>query len=343
MEGSRCEVAKKEKRHKKHREPHDGGAAIQRLAKPLSEVRAHVTWPLLACYGPRPEVWRVSGFGTIFVARRKPNREEAWAVAVVSLSEGGITTAGGKRAALPGEHKQWVSDLCNLDMFPASMELPEAVVADYFYGGCALRFDAQSASKWSRELREVSDLLPPPPGGPAAWRERLVGPDGMTPQDLVNVARGHGHTAEMPEGKDPLVQTMVRAALQPGTGQEVTRRLLARRHPPRFVDMGKRGTAAVLEWVKPYAGGVQVPAGQKVSALYADDGRPESVTFRILTDDRHQGMGQIAVSADSAEVEALTLSRASVVMGALLEAADSRLTIVSTDWSPMLPGRTLRP
>jgi len=323
------------KKGKKHREPRYG-FATQRLAKPSSEVWADVSWPLLACYGPRPEVWQVSGFGTIFVARRKPNNEEVWALAVISLSDGGITTAGGKRAALPGEHKQRCSDLRNLDRFPASIELPEAVVGDYFYGACALRFGTLPEAQWPREVREVSSLLRPPPGGPAAWREHLVGPNGMTPEGLMNVVRGHGHAADIPAGKDPLVRITACVSLRPGTAQVVARRLLGRRRPPLFVDMGKRGTASVLEWVKPYTSGIHVPTGQKVSALYGDEGTPHSVTFRILTDKGHQGMGQIAVSDDSVEVEALTLSRASMLMGVLLEAAGAPVTIDSTEWSPLV-------
>lgn len=62
-----------------------------------------------------------------------------------------------------------------------------------------------------------------------------------------------------------------------------------------------------------------------------------SVTFPILADKRHQGMGQIAVADDEAEVEALTLSQASLLMGVLLDAADSHLGIVSTDGSPVAP------
>lgn len=284
----------------------------------------------------------MSGFGTIFAARRQPDGREAWVIGILSLSEGGLTTVGGKRDAAPGEHKEMVADLRDLDRFPASVELPEAVVADYLYGACALSFGPLAESHWPHQVGEALSVLSRPSGGPAAWREHLVGTSAMTPPGLLRVARDHGHTSDMPEGKDPLVQTTVRVALQPDEGHEVARRLRERRHPPQFVEMGKRGTAAVLEWVKPYASGVRVPAGHKVSAIYADDGGPESVTFRILTDDKRQGMGQIAVSADGAEVEALTLSRASVLMAALLEVADSRLTIVSTDWSPVLPSRTMR-
>ena len=323
----------------KSRKKHHGsrhGLAIQRLAQ-SGGLNADPAWPLLACYGPRPEVWQVSGFGTIFIARRKPNREEVWALAVISLSEGGITTVGGRRAAPPGEHEQWCRELGDLALFPASTELPEAVVADYLYGACALRYGDLLESQWPREAREVAGLLRHPPGGPAEWRDRLTGPTGMTPAGLVAVVRGHGHTAEIPDGKDPLVGTTARVSLRDGTAEDVTGRLLSRQTEPLFVDMGKRGSASVLEWVKPYTSGQQVPARHKFSAVYEDKANPNQGTFRILTDAGHQGMGQIVICDDIVEVEALTLSRASVLMGALLDATDSAVVIESAEWDPIVP------
>ncbi len=100
--------------------------------------------------------------------------------------------------------------------------------------------------------------------------------------------------------------------------------------------MGPRGDARVLEWVKPYKSGLPVPPGQKVSAAYAGNS-PNSVTLRILTDGGHQGMGQFAVFDDRVEVEALTLSRASVLMSTLLAAAGGPVTITASDWRSAVP------
>jgi hypothetical protein len=279
-----------------------------------------------------PEVWQTSGFGTIFCARRRPDGAEVWGLAVISLSDGGIAVASGGRVAPPGEHRRWRRDLGRLDLFPASREMPEGVAADYLYGACALGYGNRPPERWPREVAQVAALLPAPPGGPDAWRHRLVGPDGMTPPRLVRIVREHGRPPDLPDGQDLAIVTTVAATLPPGTGPALVRRVLARRGPPKFVDMGRRGDARILEWVKPYASGMPVPQGHKVSVLYADSGRPDSATIRILTAGGHQGMGQLAVCEDRVEAEAMTLSRASVLVSTLLASVDGPVTITETNW-----------
>jgi hypothetical protein len=134
-----------------------------------------------------------------------------------------------------------------------------------------------------------------------------------------------------------MAATTARVAMGAGGGGDLARRLLGRRSPPLFVDMGRRGRARVLEWVKPYRSGVDVPAGHKVPAIYADPGSSNGVTFRILTDAAHQGTGQLAVAERTVEMEALTLSRASVLMGVLAATLGSPLAVTSVDWERALP------
>ena len=136
-------------------------AQRQRLAQPAHPVPARVAerpapadWPLLACYGPKPEVWQTSGFGAVFVARRKPNGREAWAFAVLSLPEGGYSMVGTKTDAADGEHLDMLRTMGNLDAFPASVAMPESATAEYLYGACAVGGGALPPTVWPPRMRE---------------------------------------------------------------------------------------------------------------------------------------------------------------------------------------------
>lgn len=129
-------MAKEAKKRKRRKSP--PGRMIERFASSPGELRYDLAWPMIACYGPTCEVWQVSGFGTGFAARHKPNGAEVCVIGMLALSEGGLTTVGGKRDAAPGAHKGMVLDL---GRFAASVALSEADVADYLYG--ALRAGLQ--------------------------------------------------------------------------------------------------------------------------------------------------------------------------------------------------------
>ena len=302
---------------------------------PSDPTPAETRWPLLACYAPHPLVWQVSGHGTVFVARRRPDGKEAWAVARLALPDEGVLTLGGRRSAPAGTHREWRSDLRRLDLFPASVEVPEDTAAAFVYGACTVALGTV-VGRWPPEFRDIraASLLDAPPGGPADWRERLVGPGGPTPQRLSKIAKRLRDAPDIPDGQEPLVRTVVRVGLTPGTGVEVARRLRTRKHPPVFADMGMRGAATVLEWVKPFASGVSVPAGKKAGVAYADGPEASSVTVRLLTDSGHQGMGELAITEDRVVLDALTLSRASVLMSVLVDAAGSHVAIESMRWEP---------
>lgn len=288
-------------------------------------------WPLIACRGPRPEVWENSGYGLIFVARRRPDGSEVWTLATLSLSQGGVMLLVGKSGP-SGTAEDMLKELGNLTRFTASVTLPAEVVAEYAYGAVAFSYEELPEWRWPREVRGALSLLPRPVGQAAAWRERLIGQGGLTPEDLVRIIEKHHHRPDEPDGKDPVVITTTQIALGTGQGREVMRRLLARQDPPLFVDVGQRGGAAVLEWVRPYESGIHVPTGHKMTVAYRDHASPDLLTYRILSDAGHQVMGQIIIDGDTAEVESLTLSRASVLMGVLAEVAGAPLAITSTHW-----------
>ena len=92
--------------------------------------------PLLACRGPQPEVWQVSGYGSVFVARRQPDGREAWTLALLSLSSGGVTLVSGRHDIPPGGHREMLVDLADLEYCPPSTDVPEEVAARYVYGAC---------------------------------------------------------------------------------------------------------------------------------------------------------------------------------------------------------------
>ena len=179
--------------------------------------------------------------------------------------------------------------------------------------------------------------MPAPPGGPAEWRERLVGPGGKTPAALAAAAASFWSHGEVPDGKDALVATQVRVRLDRALAAAAARRLVARREQPWFADRGRRDGAAVVAWVKPHAGGLKARAGHQLAALYEEPGNPSRAVLRIMSDEGHQVMGEIVLGDGWARVEAMTLSRVSVLMGALADAAGVPLDVASAEWQPAVP------
>jgi len=108
--------------------------------------------------------------------------------------------------------------------------------------------------------------------------------------------------------------------------------------------MGKRGEEVVLEWVRPYPAELpKSPAGHKLTALFASQ-NSESITLRTFVGNR-QSMGEIAFTDEQAQIEAMILSRASVLLAVLLAAAeDLKPTVTSTTWESLrkLIGETWR-
>jgi len=293
---------------------------------------------LLACYGPQPEVWKATGYGTVFTARRVGKKEILFG-ALLSLSEGGITRLFTKPNAAPGSWRDVSAYLLErLNAFPPMVALPPDLVSEYLYGAYAF-------SKGSPlELFGYLNILKPPPGNADDWRRRLVGPGGLTPGGLVRVILENPRPEDMPKGKEVIIITRIKVALGAGNGPKVAKRLLRRRIPPLFESMGQRGEEMVLEWVRPYPAELpKSPAGHKLTALFASQNM-ESITLRTFVGNR-QGMGEIAFTDEQAQIEAMTLSRASVLLAVLLAATeDLKPTVTSTTWESLrkLIGETWR-
>ena len=322
-------LAKRSAQHKRHRSTQ--GAATGRR-----EARVDLAWPLIACYGPQPDVWHASGTGSVLVVRQRPDGKEALTFGTLSLSEGGVSLLASKLDADPGSHLDLATQLRKLSQVPAAAAMPPELVADYLYGACALFYSGVPDSRWPDEVWQALSILPSPLGKAVTWRNRLVGPGGLTPEGLVRILKTNHHTDQEPEGKDPLVLTTVRVALPSGSGRKVMQDLLAREEPPLFVSLGARAGATVLEWRRVFEGGPRVAPGQKAGVVFGDPSDADQITLRILTGDGQQTMGQIAIAGDTAEIECMTLSRASVLVGALEEAAASPLVIESADWRDVL-------
>lgn len=92
---------------------------------------------LLACSGPQPEVWKATGYGTVFVARRVGKQEILFGV-----SEGGITRLFAKPDAVPGSWRDVSAYLSErLNAFPPMVALPPDLVSEYLYGAYAFSKD----------------------------------------------------------------------------------------------------------------------------------------------------------------------------------------------------------
>jgi len=90
---------------------------------------------LLASYGSHPEVWKATGYGTVFVVRQTSEGKVAVFGAILSLSEEGISRFFAKLEVPPGNWRGVREMLAGqLTAFPAMISLPPETVAEYLYG-----------------------------------------------------------------------------------------------------------------------------------------------------------------------------------------------------------------
>lgn len=217
-------------------------------------------WELQASYGPRPEVWRATGYGTVLVARRAPDGKEAVVLALLSLSENGVSFLAGNPAAAAGTWRKMLASLARRpDYLPAPVPMPPEHAAEYLYGAYA--WGVLSRSACLQPYRPCLNILKPPPGKMQRWQAGLVGPGGLTPEGLVRMVRENPRPSGLPEGQELVIVTRVRLSLGAGNGTKVMERLLRRRTPPRFEKTGEREGAAVLTWLRPKPPGLpRLPA-----------------------------------------------------------------------------------
>jgi hypothetical protein len=300
------------------------------------------SWPLTACYGPCDEVWRVSGFGTVLAARRRPDGREVVLLAELSLADGGVKYASLRADAEPGTSRRLRPTTRNLARYAPSVRLAPERVAAYLYGAFSLEAPRDFAD-WPERVVDGLSLLAPPPGDPPRWRRALIGAEGLTDPDLVEYLRGHPTPRGLPEGKEPLVVTTVELALPPGAGEAVAKALPTRRRTPKFLDLGPPTDAPdghALVWVRPLKGGppLAIDSSHQAAVLFVDPNNTEQMTYRVVFPGGQQGMGRMDVRGDRVTLVAVTLSRVSVLMG-VLSAVASPLTLLGASWKPPRPDR----
>ncbi|MBC7104526.1 MAG: hypothetical protein H5T97_01155 [Firmicutes bacterium] len=126
-------------------------------------IQFHHNWELLASYGPRPEIWRASSYGTVLVARRAPDGKEAVVLALISLSENGISFLAGDPAAAAGTWGKMLARLARRpDHLPAPV--PNAAGARCRIPLRRLRLGRAVPSAGLQPYRPCLNILKPPPG-----------------------------------------------------------------------------------------------------------------------------------------------------------------------------------
>lgn len=308
-----------------HRGTARGAGGSRRTACPdLSD-------PVIACLGPAREVWEVSGYGTVYVARQRPDGLVSLVSATLSLPEGGLTLLAGRPDAPQDTHLWFVSELGRVSDHPASRPLPPDIVADYLYGACAMHYADEPFDRWPNKARRALAILERPLGDAVAWRNRLTGPGGLTPAGLMHALGKHPDRTELPEDRDPAVHTTAEAALGLGAGEEAVQRLLARTEPPLFHRVPGPKGETVLQWRRPHPPGQGTPVGGG-AAVFEEPGRDDQWTLRLRAEDGQQIMGEIRIAGDEASIASLTFSSAAILMSALSAAAGSPPKVRSAQW-----------
>ena len=222
-----------------------------------------------------------------------------------SLADGGLQSSFAKEDLRPGQALEMRAKLA--PAMPPMIEAPPAAAAGYVYGAYAITDDR----KWARGALPYLAAWPKPPGGRRAWAAHLTGPEGITPARLLSVIAANPRTPEMPDGKEPVIFTEVRLRVPPGCEAEVARGLVSLRHPRCFAS-GSRDGMQTFDWLRPYR-----------VARRSRSGGPGM----------RQGMGLIAIGDGRARVEAMTLTRAAILLHALLSVCPpTGVSVEATEW-----------
>jgi hypothetical protein len=152
---------------------------------------------------PEPWSWQTSGFGTAGVVREQPDGRCTYAFFWISLLDDGIKNMFGKDGDTTQELERFLRGL--VPTMPPFEEGPAERAAEFIWGAYALG-DERGIS-WPPEAEFYLAVVPKPPGDPAQWRERLVGPHGLTPSGLVRVIEENPTPEDIPEEKEVAIFT----------------------------------------------------------------------------------------------------------------------------------------
>jgi len=169
-------------------------------------------------------------------------------LSVIEMLEHGLRGAfGGRDESL----EKVEGDLVLLsDTLPLCEEGPVDLAASFAWGARALA-DAEGHPFPARNADRFYGLMPRPPGSHRDWVAKLVGPGGLTPQELVQIIRANPQPDDLPDGQEIVILTDMRFAI-PSARVAVS---ALRRAAPEFCHEGRNGGADVFTWTRPYPKG----------------------------------------------------------------------------------------
>ncbi len=263
------------------------------------------TWPVVRAYVPAKNVWEATGLGTVGVVRRQPDGRYASAFFIIELLEHGLRGAFGGRDETLAKLEE---DLVLLSgSFPLCEEGPVELAASFAWGARAFA-DAEGYPFPAQNADRFYGLMPRPPGSYSDWVAKLVGPGGLTPQELVRVIRANPQPDDLPEGKEVMILTeMTFEISDAGAAVDALRRAV-----PEFQEDGKEGNADVFSWTRSYPKGHWSP-------LNSLGGR--------------QVLGSVRVSGRELVADAKTLSMAAKLVGKLQQLLGGGLRLQGSRWT----------
>lgn len=175
------------------------------------ELKKRRDWPLIACYVPDPDIWKISGCGSVFVLRENPGGGIASACFCIDLMNGGLIGVFGADSHPTLEDSEELRRMV-VESCPPMVPGPLDDAVRCVYGAYALSLQCGyvvTGEEWQQRLY----LLPPMPGTRNWWLEQLTD-DGLTPPRLMSIVRKFAPDIwELPEGKEFMCLTTARFAV----------------------------------------------------------------------------------------------------------------------------------
>ncbi|MDI6820290.1 MAG: hypothetical protein QMC89_05240 [Candidatus Hodarchaeaceae archaeon] len=269
-------------------------------------LRADVlSCPVTHVYVPDRDAWCATGFGTAGIAREQPDGRLVHSFFIISLLEGGIVMMFGKDSTAK-EHDEFVNRM--RDVFPPFEDGTIELLSEYVWGAYAL--SEEHGASWDAEAEQYLSLVPRPPGNRRRWIDRLIGPGGLTPQDLVKVIRENPLPEDLPEGKEIMILTEMSFHIE--DERDVVAEL--RKRDPEFEYCGREKGGEYFSWTREYP-------PDHWSPLASLGGR--------------QILGDVRVVPGRLIAEAKTLSMACRLIYLLKNILAGKLTLEKTTWRGM--------
>ena len=262
-----------------------------------------LSWPVVRAYVPDQDAWRATGFGTAGIVRERPNGRWAHSFFSISLLDNGIVAMFGKDSTAK-EFEKTISHM--RDVVPPFQNGTVELVSDYVWGAYALT--EKHGVWWEPDVSRYLCMVPRPAGNKQQWLDRLIGPSGLTPPDLLMVIRENPQPGDLPEGKEIMIFTEMSFRID--DEQEVIAKL--RGHEPEFSYHSREGEEECFTWTREYP-------PDHWSPLASLGGR--------------QVLGDIRVKPGRLVAEVKTLSMACRLIFLLKNIIGEKLTLEKTTWA----------